>query len=131
MKDAAVVLKNPKLEGDKLIFNVQTLEGDLAGADSPAAVFIDVIGRPLRRCRLPALLAARHFAAQYMEALPEPRPMVLPPMRRRITAPTRLRPVAITPIRLATNPRLDAGALAQLRFGATAIGGYRQAVRQP
>ena len=47
VKDAVVVLKNPKLEGDKLTFNVQTLEGDLAGADGPAAVFIDIIGRPL------------------------------------------------------------------------------------
>jgi hypothetical protein len=47
VKDAVVVLKNPKLEGDKLTFAVQTLEGDLAGADGPAAVFIDIIGRPL------------------------------------------------------------------------------------
>jgi hypothetical protein len=46
VKDAVVVLKNPKIEGDKLIFNVQTLEGDLAGADGAAAVFIDIIGRP-------------------------------------------------------------------------------------
>jgi hypothetical protein len=45
-KDAVVVLKNPKLEGDKLTFNVQTLEGDLTGADGAAAVFIDIIGRP-------------------------------------------------------------------------------------
>ena len=42
-----MVLKNPKLEGDKLTFSVQTLEGDLTGADGPAAVFIDIIGRPL------------------------------------------------------------------------------------
>jgi hypothetical protein len=46
VKDAVVVLKNPKLEGDKLTFNVQTLEGDLTGADGAAAVFIDIIGRP-------------------------------------------------------------------------------------
>jgi hypothetical protein len=46
VKDAVVVLKNPKLEGDKLTFSVQTLEGDLAGADGAAAVFIDIIGRP-------------------------------------------------------------------------------------
>jgi hypothetical protein len=46
VKDAVVVLKNPKLEGDKLTFNVQTLEGDLAGADGAAALFIDIIGRP-------------------------------------------------------------------------------------
>ena len=47
VKDAVVVLKDPKLDGDKLTFNVQILEGDLAGADGPAAVFIDIIGRPL------------------------------------------------------------------------------------
>jgi hypothetical protein len=46
VKDAVLVLKNPKLEGDKLTFNVQTLEGDLAGADGGAALFIDIIGRP-------------------------------------------------------------------------------------
>src|SRR4029079_9933448 len=46
VKDAVVVLKNPRLEGDKLTFSVQTLEGDLAGADGGAALFIDIIGRP-------------------------------------------------------------------------------------
>ena len=46
VKDAVVVLKNPKLEGDKLTFAVQSLEGDLAGADGGAALFIDIIGRP-------------------------------------------------------------------------------------
>jgi hypothetical protein len=47
VKDAVVVLKTPKLEGDKLTFNVQTLEGDLGGGDGGAALFIDIIGRPL------------------------------------------------------------------------------------
>ena len=47
VKDAVLVLKNPKLEGDKLTFAVQVLEGDLTGADGPTAVFIDIIGRPL------------------------------------------------------------------------------------
>jgi hypothetical protein len=46
VKDAVVVLKNPKLEGDKLTFNVQTLEGEVAGAEGGAALFIDIIGRP-------------------------------------------------------------------------------------
>ena len=46
VKDAVVVLKTPKLEGDKLTFNVQTLEGNLNGGDGSAAVFIDIIGRP-------------------------------------------------------------------------------------
>lgn len=39
--DAVVVLKTPKLVGDRLTFAVQVLEGDLAAADGPASVFID------------------------------------------------------------------------------------------
>ncbi len=46
VKDVVVVLKNPKLDGEKLTFNVQTLEGDINGADGPASIFIDIIGRP-------------------------------------------------------------------------------------
>jgi hypothetical protein len=47
VRDVVVVLKSPKMEGDKLTFDVQVLEGDLNGADGPASVFIDIIGRPL------------------------------------------------------------------------------------
>jgi hypothetical protein len=47
VKDAVVVLKSPKLAGDTLTFDVDVLEGDIAGADGAAAVFIDIIGRPL------------------------------------------------------------------------------------
>jgi hypothetical protein len=47
VKDAVVVLKSPKLEGERLTFDVEVLEGDLKGADGSAAVFIDIIGRPL------------------------------------------------------------------------------------
>jgi hypothetical protein len=46
VKDAVVVLKSPKLDGDKLTFTVQVLEGDLTGGDGPASVFIDIIGLP-------------------------------------------------------------------------------------
>jgi hypothetical protein len=46
IRDAVVVLKTPKLEGDRLTFDVDVLEGDLTGGDGPAAVFIDIIGRP-------------------------------------------------------------------------------------
>jgi hypothetical protein len=46
VKDAVIVMKSPKLEGDKLTFDVDVLEGDLAGADGPASVFIDIIGLP-------------------------------------------------------------------------------------
>lgn len=47
IRDAVVVLKSPKLEGDRLTFDVDVLEGDLGGVDGPASVFIDIIGRPL------------------------------------------------------------------------------------
>jgi hypothetical protein len=47
VKDVVVVLKSPKLEGDRLTFDVDVLEGDLVGADGAASVFIDIIGRPL------------------------------------------------------------------------------------
>lgn len=45
-KDAGVVLTSLVLDGDKLTFNVKVLKGDLAGADEPAAVIIDIIGLP-------------------------------------------------------------------------------------
>ncbi|PZM07984.1 hypothetical protein [Rhizobium tubonense] len=41
IKDAVVVLKSPVIAGSTLAFNVDVLEGDLNGADGPAAVFID------------------------------------------------------------------------------------------
>jgi hypothetical protein len=36
----------PNATGEKLTFNVQILEGDINGADGPASIFIDIIGRP-------------------------------------------------------------------------------------
>jgi hypothetical protein len=41
-----VVERTPHLEGDRLTFDVRVLEGDLAGADGPASVFVDIIGLP-------------------------------------------------------------------------------------
>jgi hypothetical protein len=61
VKDAVVVLKNPKLEGDKLSFSVQTLEGDLTGGDGPAAVFIDIIGRPFTPMSFAGVARRRAF----------------------------------------------------------------------
>jgi hypothetical protein len=46
-RDIVVELKTPHLDGDRLTFDVRVLEGDLAGADGPAAVFVDIIGMPL------------------------------------------------------------------------------------
>ncbi len=45
--DAVVVLKSPKMDGNNLVFDVDVLEGSLTGAKGAAAVFIDIIGRPL------------------------------------------------------------------------------------
>jgi hypothetical protein len=44
--DLVVELRSPRLEGDRLTFDVCVLEGDLAAADGPAAVFVDIIGLP-------------------------------------------------------------------------------------
>jgi hypothetical protein len=46
VRDAVVELKNPRMTGDQLTFDVRVLEGDLTGGDGPAAVFIDIIGMP-------------------------------------------------------------------------------------
>jgi hypothetical protein len=46
VRDAVVVLKTPRLEGDRLTFDVDVLEGELTGADGAAAIFIDIIGMP-------------------------------------------------------------------------------------
>jgi hypothetical protein len=44
IRDAVVVLKTPKLEGDQLTFDVDVLEGELTGADGAASIFIDRFG---------------------------------------------------------------------------------------
>jgi hypothetical protein len=44
IRDAVVVLKMPRLDGDRLTFDVDVLEGELAGADGPASIFIDRFG---------------------------------------------------------------------------------------
>jgi len=47
--DAVMVLKSPKLEGDKLTFDVDVIEGDLAGGDGSVTVFLDIINLPVAR----------------------------------------------------------------------------------
>jgi hypothetical protein len=72
--DAVVVLKAPKMDGDNLTFDVQVLEGALAGADGPASVFIDIIGLPFTPlsfagvARRSARRAAWYGAAAYAAA---------------------------------------------------------------
>lgn len=47
--DAVVVLRAPKLEGDRLVFEVTLIEGDLGQADGPATLFIDIVDLPMMR----------------------------------------------------------------------------------
>ncbi len=47
--DAVMVLKSPKLDGDRLVFDVEVIEGNLAGGDGAVSVFLDIINLPLAR----------------------------------------------------------------------------------
>ena len=70
METLVVVLSDPKLEGDKLTYTVKVLEGTLPKEGKAAALFIDIIGRPLtplsiagvhRRHRRRAIRRHRHY----------------------------------------------------------------------
>jgi len=89
VKDAVVVLKNPKLDGDNLTFNVQTLDGDLNGA---------VMDLLRSSSAFSGSGAERLFGARCMLALPRlsERLLMLRP------TPTAAPRAAITPIRIAT-----------------------------
>jgi hypothetical protein len=78
VKDAVVVLKSPNLEGERLTFDVEVLEGDLNGADGAAAVFIVSSAGRSRRCHSPVLPAAWRGAEPIIAGplSPELRPWV-------------------------------------------------------
>ena len=46
-RDIVVVLRAPALDGDELVYNVDVLDGEKEATGKTAALFIDVIGRPL------------------------------------------------------------------------------------
>jgi hypothetical protein len=83
--DVVVELKSPHLEGDRLAFDVRVLEGDLASADGPAAVFVDIIGMPLT----PLSCAG---VARRTE------PIGMAPLPRRTTDPTDTRAITRRPM---------------------------------
>lgn len=58
VKDIVAVLTSPKLDGDKLTFAVDVLEGGIAGAEGPASVFIDILGVRRRAFRRGAYYGA-------------------------------------------------------------------------
>jgi hypothetical protein len=47
--DIVVVLKAPKLDGDRLVFDATPIDGDLGQADGPATAFIDIVNLPMVR----------------------------------------------------------------------------------
>jgi hypothetical protein len=59
--DAVVVLRAPKLEGDRLSFDATPIEGDLGRANGPATLFIDLVNLPMVR-------RTSHRAAWYAAA---------------------------------------------------------------
>lgn len=83
--DAVVELRDPHLDGDRLTFDVRLLEGDLAGADGPASVFVDIIGLPFTPlsyagvARRTARRAAWYGAAAAAAAAPYYPPYPYPP----------------------------------------------------
>ncbi|HTX69416.1 MAG TPA: hypothetical protein VMH50_09755 [Thermoleophilia bacterium] len=46
-EDAIVVLKDPSLDGDRITYTVEMLEGSLPDSGKACSVFIDPFGRPL------------------------------------------------------------------------------------
>ena len=47
MVDVVAELKNPRLEGSDLLYDVEILDGDMPASAGGATLFIDIIGRPL------------------------------------------------------------------------------------
>lgn len=46
-QEIVVVLKEPRFEGDDLIYNVEVLDGDATATGGACSLFIDIIGMPL------------------------------------------------------------------------------------
>jgi hypothetical protein len=131
IRDAVVVLKAPKVEGDRLTFDVNVLEGDLAGADGPASIFIDCFGFAGFRGALDLAESAMGVSAQSVSGIarstaepgmPGGSPSGLlrsaprrPSGPRRLPPTTILRPVDTTPIRHASDtPKCHPGPWVQL-----------------
>jgi hypothetical protein len=46
-EEALVVLRNPRVDGDELSYDIETLEGAVPDEAGPCVLFIDPLGRPL------------------------------------------------------------------------------------
>jgi hypothetical protein len=47
LRQVVVVLRNPVLQGDNLIYTVKVVQGDVPAKGADVSVFIDIIGMPL------------------------------------------------------------------------------------
>jgi hypothetical protein len=45
--DVVVTIRDPKMDGDSLVYDVDVLDGSLPTSTGPCALFIDPFGRPL------------------------------------------------------------------------------------
>jgi hypothetical protein len=64
-------------DGDRLTFDVRVLEGDLAGADGLASVFVDIIGLPFTPLSFAGVARRTARRAYWYGAAPVPRRSVL------------------------------------------------------
>ena len=121
VEDAVVVLKSPKLDGDKLTFEVTVLEGGLSKATGPASLFIDwfaargyggrgFVGAGAADGMAPGTvipITARWRERRPLASAPRrseqrPRAPTITPTPIRTTLRRHRRPAVITPIRPAT-----------------------------
>ena len=47
LRQVVVVLRDPVLQGDNLIYTVKVVQGDVPAKGADVSVFIDIIGMPL------------------------------------------------------------------------------------
>ena len=57
-EDAVVILREPRIEDDKLSYKVEVLDGSIPASSGPCSLFIDAFGRPLAPASVPG--AQRH-----------------------------------------------------------------------
>lgn len=61
-EDAVVILREPRLEDDRLSYKVEILDGSIPARSGPCSLFIDAFGRPLAPASVPG--AQRHKPAK-------------------------------------------------------------------
>ena len=111
VEDAVVVLKSPKLEGDKLTFEVTVLEGGLSKATGPLPCSSTGLRRAVMAVEASSPGAADGMALgtviPIMARWRERRPLASAPRRSELRRPART--ITPTPIRTTLRPRRACG----------------------